>query len=57
MSVVGCDRFVICFKFITLAGIVLSASHNPGGPNGDFGVKFNTSNGGTKLLKVTRHVW
>ena len=29
-----------------LGGVVLSASHNPGGPQGDFGIKFNVSHGG-----------
>jgi len=37
--------------------IILSASHNPGGPDGDFGIKFNTANGGPAPEKLTESIW
>ncbi len=40
----------------TDGGIVLSASHNPGGPDADFGVKFNTPNGGPAPQEVTEQI-
>ena len=38
-------------------GLILSASHNPGGPDGDFGIKFNASNGGPAPEKITDAIY
>ncbi len=44
-------------KYSAFGGIILSASHNPGGPDGDFGIKYNTGNGGPAPEKVTSAIF
>ncbi|MGA0936666.1 MAG: alpha-D-glucose phosphate-specific phosphoglucomutase [Sedimenticolaceae bacterium] len=44
-------------KYSANGGLVLSASHNPGGPKGDFGIKFNVSNGGPAPESVTEAIF
>ncbi len=44
-------------KYHTFGGMILSASHNQGGVHGDFGIKYNISNGGPAPEKITDEVF
>ncbi|MFZ9228166.1 MAG: alpha-D-glucose phosphate-specific phosphoglucomutase [Prochlorococcaceae cyanobacterium] len=44
-------------KTSAVGGVILSASHNPGGPDGDFGVKINGANGGPTPESITDAIY
>jgi phosphoglucomutase len=44
-------------KHAAFGGLILSASHNAGGPDGDFGIKFNGANGGPAAERITDAIY
>ena len=44
-------------RYNAFGGIILSASHNPGGPTEDFGIKYNIGNGGPAPEKITEAIY
>lgn len=44
-------------KYGASGGLILSASHNPGGPDEDFGIKYNIANGGPAPEAVTEAIY
>jgi len=55
LSTPACSHLIR--KFGAQGGLVLSASHNPGGPDEDFGIKFNAANGGPAPEAVTEAIY
>ena len=55
LSTPGASHVIRHYK--AFGGLILSASHNPGGPDGDFGIKYNIGNGGPAPEKITDAVF
>ncbi|KAI8774224.1 phosphoglucomutase [Biomphalaria glabrata] len=55
LSTPACSHIIR--KYQLDGGFILTASHNPGGPKGDFGIKYNIENGGPAPESVTNKIF
>ncbi|KAK3697787.1 hypothetical protein RRG08_026416 [Elysia crispata] len=55
LSTPACSHIIRKYKLD--GGFILTASHNPGGPKGDFGIKYNISNGGPAPEGITNKIY
>ena len=57
LSTPAASHIIRTYKEKCTGGIILTASHNPGGPKNDMGIKYNLSNGGPAPEPVTNKIW
>ncbi|CAL9730434.1 phosphoglucomutase 2 [Monosporozyma unispora] len=57
LSTPAASHIMRTYKEKCTGGIILTASHNPGGPKADMGIKYNLSNGGPAPEPVTNKIW
>ncbi|SMN18851.1 similar to Saccharomyces cerevisiae YMR105C PGM2 Phosphoglucomutase, catalyzes the conversion from glucose-1-phosphate to glucose-6-phosphate, which is a key step in hexose metabolism [Maudiozyma saulgeensis] len=57
LSTPAASHVIRSYKEPVTGGIILTASHNPGGPTNDMGIKYNLANGGPAPESVTNAIW
>ena len=57
LSTPAASHVIRSYKEKVTGGIILTASHNPGGPTNDMGIKYNLANGGPAPESVTNAIW
>ena len=57
LSTPAASHIIRSYEEKVTGGIILTASHNPGGPENDLGIKYNLANGGPAPESVTNAIW